>query len=54
MMIRKITPHKGGRDFRPSLRLTRAEWEQIKKAASEFKLSVSDWMVKKAKEQAGK
>ena len=36
------------RDFRPSIRLTRDEWEKIKAAAYTLKMSVSDWMVHKA------
>ena len=47
--MRKIKPHKGGRTFRPSIRLTLLEWELIKEKAKEFKMSVSDWIVHKAK-----
>jgi len=45
---------EGRRLFRPSIRLTKDEWEQIKAAAYALKMSVSDWMVFKAKEQKGK
>ena len=38
---------EGRRDFRPSLRLTKAEWEKIKAAAHALKMSDSDWMVLK-------
>ena len=42
---RKIRPHKGGRDYRPPIRVTRKEWEQIKLAAKEYGLSVPDWIM---------
>lgn len=42
---------EGRRDFRPSLRLTKAEWEKIKAAAHALKMSVSDWAVFKADHQ---
>lgn len=50
----EIKPHKGGRTFRPSLRLTKTEWELIKQKAHALKMSVSDWMVFKAKNQRNK
>ncbi|MDD5231158.1 MAG: hypothetical protein PHC43_07505 [Candidatus Marinimicrobia bacterium] len=42
---------EGRRDFRPSIRLTRDEWEKIKAAAYTLKMSVSDWMIFKADHQ---
>jgi hypothetical protein len=42
---------EGRRDFRPSLRLTKSEWEKIKSAAHALKMSVSDWAVFKADHQ---
>jgi len=45
------TANEGRRDFRPSLRLTRDEWENIKSAAYALKMSVADWMVHKADRQ---
>ena len=52
--MRKIKPHKGGRTFRPSIRLTREEWELIKQNAYDLNISVSDWMVYKAKKSKKK
>jgi len=45
---RHATKDEGRRDFRPSLRLTRDEWEKVKAAAYAWKMSVSDWMVENA------
>lgn len=42
---------EGRRDFRPSIRLTKDEWNRIKDAAYALKMSVSDWMVFKAENQ---
>ena len=42
---------EGRRDFRPSICLTKAEWEKIKSAAYSLKMSVSDWMIFKADHQ---
>ena len=42
---------EGRRDFRPSIRLTKAEWAKIMSAAHALKMSVSDWMVFKAEHQ---
>ena len=49
--MRKIKPYKGGRTFRPSIRLTPGEWKLIKSKAAEKGMSVSDWMVDRAKKQ---
>jgi len=42
---------EGRRDFRPSIRLTKADWEKIKAAAYALKMSVSDWMIFKSEHQ---
>jgi len=39
------------REFRPSLRMSREEWEVVKAAAYDLKMSVPEWMVYKAEKQ---
>jgi len=39
------------REFRPSIRMSREEWEVVKVAAYDLEMSVPEWMVYKAEKE---
>ena len=50
MNKRKITAHKGGRSERVAARVTTEEKKLIRRAAQKCGLTITEWILKKARE----